>query len=101
MLRLKRGRRLGLFHVFRDGIDQVNFISAGRKPARVRPRPAAHINNHGGSWWQVAQDQFPGARLFELKPPSSKARGFVSFGVVVNDLAYRIRAHVQEFRRRR
>src|SRR5579864_4059543 len=88
-LLLRRSTRL--IHVLGHRIDQVHFISAGSQPARVSSGAAAGVNYGGGSGRQVAENQFPGARLLELKPSLAEPGGFVGVVVVTE---HPVRGHV-------
>jgi hypothetical protein len=79
--------------MFGHRIDDVELVSKRCEPAGVRASSAAGIDHGGRRRRQMAQAQFLCACVFELKPPSTQARGFVGVFRVTNDFGDGIVVH--------
>src|SRR5579859_5014972 len=85
MLWLSARGLTGLLHVLGHRINQVHLIAESGQPAGIHASPASGVDDGRRSRWQVAKNQFPSARLLELKPSTVKARGLVHLLVMLNN----------------
>jgi hypothetical protein len=85
MLRLARGCRSRLLHMFGHWINQMDVIAASGKPAGVSTRASAGVDDCGRRRWKMAKKQFLGSGALKLKPAGAKTRRLLRIAVVINN----------------
>jgi hypothetical protein len=80
---------LGLPHVERDRVHEVDLVPGLREPEGVRPRGAAHVEDDAGRRWQVPPHQLPRPRALEGKVRLIESAALAAPGVVAQDLVGR------------
>ena len=73
MLRLLIRGSARQFHMLRNWIDQMHFVSALGEPAGVNPRAASGIDDRCRGRRHVTENQLLRASVLELKPSGTKS----------------------------
>src|SRR5579863_2124394 len=83
MRRLGLRSSLGLSHMARHRIDQVNFMASPGEPKRMDARGAADVKNDGRNRERRSLDQVSGPNLLEFSRTREKTLRFINLVIVI------------------